>query len=82
MNEKDIKEEYYLMSIHDYRKGTPLSKLKKILKLYEQTEMYEQCAGIHKAIQEIEMKELIPKDYKSNSSIQKHFQEVSLTEHI
>lgn len=59
MNEKDIKEEYYLMSIHDYRKGTPLSKLKKILKLYEQTEMYEQCAGIHKAIQEIEMKELI-----------------------
>lgn len=59
MNEKDIKEEYYLMSIHDYRKGTPLSKLKKILKLYEQTEMYEQCAGIYKAIQEIEMKELI-----------------------
>lgn len=59
MNEKDIKEEYYLMSIHDYRKGTPLSKLKKILKLYEQTEMYEQCAGIHKAIQEIEIKELI-----------------------
>ncbi len=59
MNEKDIKEEYYLMSIHDYRKGTPLSKLKKILKLYEQTEMYEQCAGIHKAIQEIEMRELI-----------------------
>jgi DNA-binding transcriptional MerR regulator len=59
VNEKDIKEEYYLMSIHDYRKGTPLSKLKKILKLYEQTEMYEQCAGIYKAIQEIEMKELI-----------------------
>jgi len=59
VNEKDIKEEYYLMSIHDYRKGTPLSKLKKILKLYEQTEMYEQCAGIHKAIQEIEIKELI-----------------------
>jgi DNA-binding transcriptional MerR regulator len=59
VNEKDIKEEYYLMSIHDYRKGTPLSKLKKILKLYEQTEMYEQCAGIHKAIQEIEMRELI-----------------------
>lgn len=59
MNEKNIKEEYYLMSIHDYRKGTPLSSLKKILKLYEDTEMYEQCAGIHKAIQEIEMRELI-----------------------
>lgn len=59
MNEKDIKEEYYLMSIHDYKKGTPLSKLKKILKLYEETEMYEQCSGIYKAIQEIEIKELI-----------------------
>lgn len=59
MNEKDIKEEYYLMSIHDYRKGTPISTLKEILKLYEDTEMYEQCAGIHKAIQEIEMRELI-----------------------
>jgi len=59
VNEKDIKEEYYLMSIHDYRKGTPISTLKEILKLYEDTEMYEQCAGIHKAIQEIEMRELI-----------------------
>ena len=59
MNEKDIKEEYYLMSIHDYRKGTPISTLKEILKLYEDTEMYEQCAGIHKAIQEIEMRQLI-----------------------
>jgi len=59
VNEKDIKEEYYLMSIHDYRKGTPISTLKGILKLYEDTEMYEQCAGIHKAIQEIEMRELI-----------------------
>lgn len=59
MNEKDTKEEYYLMSIHDYRKGTPISTLKEILKLYEDTEMYEQCAGIHKAIQEIEMRELI-----------------------
>jgi hypothetical protein len=59
VNEKDIKEEYYLMSIHDYRKGTTISTLKGILKLYEDTEMYEQCAGIHKAIQEIEMRELI-----------------------
>jgi len=59
VNEKDIKEEYYLMSIHDYRKGTPISTLKEILKLYEDTEMYEQCAGIHKAIQEIEMRQLI-----------------------
>lgn len=59
MNEKDTKEEYYLMSIHDYRKGTPISTLKEILKLYEDTEMYEQCAGIHKAIQEIEMRQLI-----------------------
>jgi len=59
VNEKDIKEEYYLMSIHDYRKGTPISTLKEILKLYEDTEMYEQCAGIYKAIQEIEMRELI-----------------------
>ena len=47
------------MSIHDYRKGTPISTLKEILKLYEDTEMYEQCAGIHKAIQEIEMRQLI-----------------------
>jgi len=59
VNEKDTKEEYYLMSIHDYRKGTPISTLKEILKLYEDTEMYEQCAGIHKAIQEIEMRQLI-----------------------
>ncbi len=47
------------MSMHDYKNGTPLSKLKKILKLYEETEMYEQCSGIFKAIQEIEIKELI-----------------------
>ena len=57
MNEDDIKKQYYLMSMHDYKSGTPLSKLKKILKLYEETEMYEQCSGIFKAIQEIEIKE-------------------------
>tara|TARA_R100001510_G_C7656742_1_gene217094 strand:+ start:3102 stop:3335 length:234 start_codon:yes stop_codon:yes gene_type:complete len=59
VNEKEIKEQYYYMTIHDYKTGTDLLQLEKILKFYEKLEMYYQCAGIYKAIEEIKIIELI-----------------------
>lgn len=45
--------EYYHLTLIDIRDGVPLHELEEILKLYENEEDYEACAGILKAIQEV-----------------------------
>ena len=49
-----IIEQFYRMAVADYNQGTSLSQLREILNGYESAEMFWECAGIKKAIDEIE----------------------------
>ncbi len=53
MNQNVINE-FYLLAVLDLENGIPLEDLKRALKMYEQHEDYLACAGILKAIKEIE----------------------------
>lgn len=47
-------DEYYVAAITDFCDGIKIDELKEILKLYEEDENYEACAGISKAIEGLE----------------------------
>jgi len=47
-------KEYYLLALLDIQNGVSLDELKQTLKMYEDIEDYEACAGILKAIKELE----------------------------
>ena len=49
---KDIVEEFYFLTLIDIREGVPLQELEEIIKMYEEIEDYEACAGILKAVNE------------------------------
>ena len=49
---KDIIEEFYLLTLLDIREGVSIQELEDIIQLYEDVEDYEACAGILKAINE------------------------------
>lgn len=49
---KDIVEEFYFLTLIDIREGVSLEELEDIIKLYEEVEDYEACAGILKAVNE------------------------------
>ena len=49
---KDIVEEFYYLTLIDIREGASLDELEHIIKLYEEVEDYEACAGILKAVNE------------------------------
>lgn len=51
-----VKDEFYKLAIADYNNGVSLEYLKFILKELESVELYIECAGIKKAIDEIESK--------------------------
>ncbi len=53
MNKKVVNE-FYLLALLDIQKGVTLDELKQTLKMYEDLEDYEACAGILKAIKEYE----------------------------
>ena len=46
----EIKEEFYIMTILDLIDGATYQQLNEELKRYEEDEMYWQCAGIKKAL--------------------------------
>lgn len=46
-----IKDDYYKMAILDLENGSSMDDLRLLLKEYEERELYEACAGIHKAIE-------------------------------
>lgn len=50
--DKDIIEEFYLLTLLDIREGVSIQELEDIIQLYEDVEDYEACAGILKAINE------------------------------
>lgn len=49
---KDIIEEFYLLTLQDIKEGVSIQELEDIIQLYEDVEDYEACAGILKAINE------------------------------
>ena len=64
MNRKII-EECYLLALVDIVNGKDIAELEETIKLYEQEEQYEACAGIKKAIHEsgyLTIKEIIQRN--------------------
>ena len=64
MNKKII-EEFYLLALVDIVNGKDINELEETIKLYEQEEQYEACAGIKKAIHEsgyLTIKEIIQRN--------------------
>lgn len=53
MNKRVINE-FYLLALIDFDNGLSIKEMYKTLKLYEEIEDYEACAGILKAIKEYE----------------------------
>jgi hypothetical protein len=53
MNKATVRE-YYLLALIDFRNGLSVQEMNKTLKMFEDLEDYEACAGILKAIKEIE----------------------------
>jgi len=49
MNDKAT--EHYNITLYEIEQGTSIKKLRKILKQYEEEELYEECQGIHLAIE-------------------------------
>ena len=49
-----VMKEFYLLALIDFQNGVSMEEMYKTLKLYEDLEDYEACAGILKAIKEIE----------------------------
>ena len=47
-------KEFYLLALIDFQNGVSMKEMYKTLKMYEDLEDYEACAGILKAIKEKE----------------------------
>ena len=75
LSAKEIIKEYYLLALLDIVNGASINELKDTIKLYENNEEYEACAGILKALEISksltlrEIKNIIKKGDKSNTRI-------------
>ena len=49
MNDKAT--EHYNITLYEIEQGTSISQIRNILKEYESAELYEECQGIHLAIE-------------------------------
>jgi hypothetical protein len=61
---KELIEEFYLLTLMDIANGKDLSILEEAIEMYKEEEEYEACAGILKAIHEsgyLTIKDLIKK---------------------
>jgi hypothetical protein len=47
----DIATEHYNITLYEIEQGTSITHLRLILKEYEVAELYEECQGIHLAIE-------------------------------
>ena len=50
---RNIINEFYLMALTDLANGSPIDELEKAIHYYEMLEVYEACAGIQRAIDEV-----------------------------
>ena len=53
MNKETIRE-FYLLALIDFQNGVGMEEMYKTLMMYQDLEDYEACAGILKAIKEME----------------------------
>ena len=63
--DKKLIEEFYLLALVDIVNGKDINELEETIKLYEEEEHYEACAGILKAIHEsgyLTIKEIIQRN--------------------
>lgn len=49
MNDKAI--DHYNLTLYEIEQGTTLTQVRDILKHYEELELYEECQGIHLALE-------------------------------
>ena len=47
----DIATEHYNITLYEIEQGTSIEQIKNILKEYEAAELYEECQGIHLALE-------------------------------
>jgi hypothetical protein len=57
MNDKAT--EHYNITLYEIEQGTSLNQIRNILKEYEAAELYEECQGIHLAIEIVSFNVLI-----------------------
>lgn len=57
MNDKST--EHYNITLYEIEQGTSLNQIRNILKEYEAAELYEECQGIHLAIEIVSFNILI-----------------------
>ena len=50
---EEIRNEYFNLSMYDLEDGLSIDDLRNLLKEYENNEMYWECAGIQKAIDQM-----------------------------
>ena len=63
-------QEFYIASLEDVIDGMEIKELEWVLKDFENEEMYEECAGIKKALDFIKKKTIkeIKKEYKETKT--------------
>ena len=47
----DIATEHYNITLYEIEQGTSIEQIRNILKEYEAAELYEECQGIHLALE-------------------------------
>jgi len=52
MNDKAT--DHYNITLHEIEQGTSIQELRNILQSYQDAELYEECQGIHLAIEIVE----------------------------
>jgi len=70
MNDKAT--EHYNITLYEIEQGTSLNQIRNILKEYEAEELYEECQGIHLAIEIVSfnvLTELIKQNKKQKIKI-------------
>ena len=63
---KNIIHEYYLLTLKDLEDGATFQELEEVLVMYERAELYEECAGILKALNEVKYDRQIKRLYNDN----------------
>jgi len=51
VEKNNIIDEHFILTVHDLINGASVEEIETVIKLYEQIEEYEVCAGMHAALQ-------------------------------
>lgn len=53
MTRKELIEHYYYAALKDVQNGTPIEDLIELIEDFKEVEVYEACAGIQRAIEDV-----------------------------